>query len=78
GWVGLVIPHLARMLAGPEHSRLLPVSALMGGIFLLIMDNLARTLTAQEIPIGLLTALVGTPVFLVLFLKMRHKGWNDD
>lgn len=78
GWVGLVIPHLARMLVGPEHSRLLPVSALFGGIYLLMMDNLARSLTSQEIPIGLLTAIVGTPVFLILFFKMQNKGWNND
>jgi len=78
GWVGLVMPHLARMLVGPEHSRLLPVSALLGGIYLLLMDNLARALTAQEIPIGLLTALVGTPVFLALFLKMQTRGWHND
>lgn len=78
GWVGLVIPHLARMCVGPEHSRLLPASALLGGIYLLLMDNLARTLTMQEIPIGLLTAIVGTPIFLVLFLKMQNKGWNHD
>lgn len=78
GWIGLVIPHLARMLTGPEHSRLLPVSMLLGGIYLLIMDDLARTLTMQEIPIGLLTAIVGTPIFLMLFLKMQNKGWNND
>jgi iron complex transport system permease protein len=78
GWVGLVIPHLARMVVGPEHSRLLPVSALLGGLYLLTMDNLARGLTPQEIPIGLLTAIVGTPVFLVLFLKMQSRGWNND
>lgn len=78
GWVGLVIPHLARMTVGPEHSRLLPVSALFGGIYLLLMDDLARTLTMQEIPIGLLTAVVGTPIFLVLFLKMQNRGWNND
>ena len=78
GWVGLVIPHLARMLVGPEHSRLLPVSALLGGIYLLIMDDLARILTMQEIPIGLLTAIVGTPIFLILFLKIQNKGWNND
>jgi iron complex transport system permease protein len=78
GWVGLVIPHLARMVVGPEHSRLLPVSALFGGIYLLMMDNIARALTMQEIPIGLLTAIFGTPVFLVLFIKMQNKGWRND
>jgi iron complex transport system permease protein len=78
GWVGLVIPHLARMLVGPEHSRLIPVSGLLGGIYLLLVDDLARTLTMQEIPIGLLTSIVGTPVFLVLFLKVNKKEWGHD
>jgi iron complex transport system permease protein len=78
GWVGLVMPHLARMLVGPEHSRLLPVSALLGGIYLSMMDNLARSLTTQEIPIGLITAIVGTPVFLFMFIKMQTRGWSDD
>jgi iron complex transport system permease protein len=78
GWVGLVIPHFARMIVGPEHSRLLPVSSLAGGIYLLMMDNLSRTLTVQELPIGLLTSIIGTPVFAWLFLKMHSKGWQND
>lgn len=78
GWVGLVIPHFARMLTGAEHTRLLPVSALMGGIYLLLMDTLARTLTPQEIPIGLLTALIGTPIFAVVFWRMQGKGWSHE
>jgi len=78
GWVGLVIPHFARMLTGAEHTRLLPVSSLMGGIYLLLMDTLARTLTPQEIPIGLLTALIGTPIFAVVFWKMQGKGWSNE
>ena len=78
GWVGLVIPHFARMLTGAEHTRLLPISALMGGIYLLLMDTLARTLTPQEIPIGLLTALIGTPIFAVVFWKMQGKGWSNE
>lgn len=78
GWVGLIVPHIARMLVGPEHSRLLPASALLGGIYLLVMDNIARSATAQEIPIGLLTAIVGTPVFAFLFWKMQGKGWNRE
>ncbi|SHI08368.1 FecCD family ABC transporter permease [Pollutimonas bauzanensis] len=77
-WVGLIIPHIARMLVGPEHTRLLPASALLGGIYLLAMDDIARSITAQEIPIGLLTALVGTPVFGFLFWKMHGKGWNRE
>lgn len=78
GWVGLIIPHIARMLVGPEHSRLLPASALLGGIYLLAMDDIARGLGAQEIPIGLLTAMIGTPVFAFLFWKMQGKGWNRE
>lgn len=78
GWVGLVIPHFARMIVGADHTRLLPVSALMGGIYLLAVDDLARSLMPQEIPIGLLTALIGTPVFAIVFWKMQGKGWNHD
>ena len=78
GWVGLVIPHFARMLVGPDHRNLLPASALLGGIYLLVMDALARNLTMLEIPIGLLTALIGTPVFALVFWKMQARGWGRD
>ncbi|MDR1084920.1 MAG: iron ABC transporter permease [Deltaproteobacteria bacterium] len=78
GWVGLVVPHIARMLVGPEHSRLLPVSALMGGIYLLLMDDLARSISAFEVPIGLLTSLAGSPAFVYLLLRARKKGWGDQ
>lgn len=78
GWVGLVIPHIARMLVGPEHTRLLPASALLGGIYLLAMDNIARSAVGQEIPIGLLTSMVGMPIFAYLFWKMRGRGWNRE
>jgi iron complex transport system permease protein len=77
GWVGLVVPHIARMLVGPEHSRLLPVSALMGGIYLLLMDDLARSISAYEVPIGLLTSLAGSPAFVYLLLRAGKKGWGD-
>lgn len=78
GWVGLVIPHLARMLVGPEHTRLLPASAFLGGLYLVLMDTIARSLMPQEIPIGILTAIIGTPVFVILFWKMQGKGWSND
>ncbi|GEO82865.1 FecCD family ABC transporter permease [Pararhodospirillum oryzae] len=78
GWVGLVVPHCARMLVGADHRRLLPASALVGGVFLLAMDNLARTLTVQELPIGVLTAVVGTPVFAFLFWRSQARGWVLD
>lgn len=69
GWVGLIIPNLARMLVGADHRRLLPASALMGAIFLVIADTLARALTAAEIPVGIVTAIVGTPVFAILLRR---------
>jgi iron complex transport system permease protein len=78
GWVGLVIPHLARMLVGPDHTKLLPVAALLGAIYLLAMDDLARTLMETEIPIGLLTAMAGTPVFAFFFVKLKGHGWSDE
>lgn len=69
GWVGLVIPHLARRLVGNNYKRLLPVSMLMGALFLLIVDDLSRTLFATEIPIGILTSLIGAPFFIYLITK---------
>jgi len=77
GWVGLIVPHLARMLVGPDHTKLLPASAFLGGIYLLAMDDIARSLTEQEIPIGLLTSAVGTPAFAFLFWKTQSKGWSE-
>ncbi|MDO5706687.1 MAG: iron ABC transporter permease [Paracoccus sp. (in: a-proteobacteria)] len=71
GWVGLVVPHIARLLVGPDHRRLLPVSALTGGLFLLVVDDVARSLTSAEIPLGILTALIGTPVFSALLVRSR-------
>ncbi len=78
GWVGLIVPHLARMLVGPEHTRLLPTAAFLGGLYLLGMDDLARSATEQEIPIGLLTSVVGTPIFGFLFWKTQSKGWAHE
>jgi len=72
GWVGLVVPHMARLLVGPEFSRLLPVSALFGAAFMLAIDTLARTAAPIEIPPGILTAVVGTPVFIVLLARARR------
>lgn len=77
-WVGLVIPHLARMLFGPDHRRLLPAAALLGAIFLTIVDTLCRSTTAAEIPIGAITALVGAPVFIYLLKRTHAHGWRSD
>ncbi|MDQ7247909.1 FecCD family ABC transporter permease [Dongia sedimenti] len=79
GWVGLVIPHLARGLVGPDHGRLLPVSALLGAIYLLLVDDIARTATVAELPIGIITALVGVPVFALILRRLQSKsGWAHD
>jgi iron complex transport system permease protein len=74
GWVGLVVPHIARTLVGPDFARLIPAAALLGGGFLLLIDTLARTMTATEIPLGILTALVGTPFFIWLLASVS-KTW---
>lgn len=75
GWVGLVIPHIGRMLVGPDNRILLPVSTLLGALFLLVVDNASRLLFTVEIPIGILTALLGIPVFAVI-LRTSKKGWS--
>lgn len=73
GWVGLIIPHLARMAFGPEHRVLLPASALMGSLFVLGVDTISRTLIEMEIPLGILTALIGAPFLAGLLI--RNKSW---
>ena len=75
GWIGLVIPHFARLLVGPDFSRLLPTSILLGATFLLAVDTLARTVARIEIPLGVLTAFVGTPLFLWQLATAR-RGWQ--
>ena len=69
GWVGLVIPHLSRRIVGSDCRRLMPMSCLFGATFLLLVDNMARCLTATEIPIGILTAFVGAPFFIYLMVR---------
>ena len=76
GWVGLVVPHIGRMIVGPDHRLLLPASGLLGGIYLLIIDDLARALTPAEIPIGIITAVIGAPVFGYLLKRTQAKGWS--
>ena len=71
GWVGLVIPHLCRMLVGADYRKLIPASMLMGATFLLIVDDIARLATTAEIPIGILTAFVGAPFFLYLITRRK-------
>ena len=75
GWVGLGVPHIARRLVGPNHQALLPASTLLGALYLLGMDDIARTMAEQELPIGVLTALMGAPVFAVVFWRSQARGW---
>ncbi|MFV0453035.1 MAG: FecCD family ABC transporter permease [Propioniciclava sp.] len=75
GWVGLVIPHLCRFVVGPSFTTLLPASVLSGGLFMVIVDDLARTMTAGEIPLGVLTAFVGAPAFILL-LRQGRRVWT--
>jgi iron complex transport system permease protein len=74
GWVGLLIPHAARLLVGPDFGRLLPLAMLLGAAFLLAVDTLCRTVATIEVPPGVLTALIGTPFFLWLFALAR-RSW---
>lgn len=73
GWVGLVVPHLARMIAGPNHKTLLPASLAIGSCFLLLVDDVARSIYATEIPLGILTSLIGAPFFLYLLLRAQRR-----
>jgi iron complex transport system permease protein len=75
GWVGLVVPHMARSLVGPDFARLIPAAVLLGGGFLLAIDTLARTIAPIEIPLGILTALVGTPFFIWLLASVS-RTWS--
>jgi iron complex transport system permease protein len=75
GWVGLVVPHLSRALVGPDFPRLIPTAALLGGGYLLFIDTLARTAAPVEIPLGILTAVIGTPFFIWLLAGMQ-RTWS--
>ncbi len=74
GWVGLVIPHMARLVVGPEFSRLLPTSLLMGACFLVLTDTFARNIALMELPLGVVTALIGAPFFLYLLLRGARRA----
>ena len=74
GWVGLVIPHAGRLIVGSDHKYLLPISLILGGAFLLTIDDVARTLLPGEIPLGVLTGLIGVPILIVL-MRRSKTGW---
>ena len=71
GWLGLVIPHLARLFIGDNNVKSLPLSALIGAIFLLLVDTLARNLYIQEIPLGIITGFIGAPFFAWVLIKQK-------
>ena len=73
-WVGLIIPHLCRMMIGPDYNKLLPLSIIVGGTYLLAVDNVARISLQTEIPLGILTSLIGAPFFIFLLLRAGKKG----
>ncbi|MCF8009340.1 MAG: iron ABC transporter permease [Halanaerobiales bacterium] len=75
-WVGLVVPHISRFIVGADHRYMVPASGLLGAGFLLIMDDIARSLTGAEIPISIITALLGAPFFAYLLISKRKSGWN--
>lgn len=75
GWIGLVVPHVARSWVGPDHGKLIPASAALGATTLILLDTVARTALPSEIPLGVLTGLIGVPAFFVLFLRfLRTRG----
>ncbi len=75
GWVGLIIPHFARFLVGPNHKIMLPVAFLSGSIFMLLVDNVARSASSLEIPLGILISLIGAPLFLIFLARSSKKSW---
>ncbi len=77
-WIGLIIPHIARMVVGNDTKHLIPISALMGGLFLLIVDDLARSITVYELPISVLTSLLGAPIFFTILIKNKEKMVHGD
>lgn len=77
GWVGLVVPHLARLWVGPDHRVLIPVTLGLGAAYLTVIDTATRLLSVAEIPLGVLTAVIGAPVFLILLHRSRRRMWSD-
>lgn len=78
GWVGLIIPHLGRMLIGADHQRLLPCAMLLGAAYMIVVDDLAHTLSQSEIPVSIITALLGAPVFAFLVYRLRRSATHHE
>jgi len=77
-WVGLIIPHIVRYLVGTDFRKVLPLSGVFGALFLLIMDNLSRTISANELPISIFTSLIGAPIFFIVLFVNRRSMSNDN
>jgi len=75
-WIGLVIPHIVRTILGPNHRMLIPCSALLGASFLLLADDIVRTTFSSELPLGVITSLVGAPVFAWLLYRNQNRWWT--
>lgn len=75
GWVGLIIPHIGRMIVGNNNVLLIPVSLSIGACYLVLVDNIARTITGSEVPLGILTSLIGAPFFIYLLKRTKGRGW---
>lgn len=73
GWIGLLVPHMARMVIGPKNNFLLPASFFIGGAFLMLVDNFSRSISSMEIPLGITTSLIGAPFFIFILLKTSRK-----
>lgn len=76
GWVGLVVPHISRAIVGPNHKIMMPIAALSGAIFMLVADNIARTITTGDIPVGIITSIIGAPFFIYYLRKKETAVWN--
>lgn len=74
GWVGLMIPHLARALVGVDYRRLIPASAILGGGYLILVDDISRSLLSMELPLGVVTSIMGAPFFIYLIIKRKERA----
>ena len=74
GWVGLVIPHIVRMATGPDYRSLIPICLLIGACFMLAVDDVARVLMPGELPVGVLTALIGAPLFVYMLARSQRRA----
>lgn len=76
GWIGLIIPHIARMIVGNDNRKIIPICFSIGGCFLIVVDNLARIVSGGEMPIGVLTSIIGGPFYIYLLKKTKGGSWN--